>query len=278
MTTAERRGYGVGSHEGMRDWEWERIPGSSWRRPFWEPSDVNQAFLVSDAPVVMVSWDDAVAYCAHAGKRLTTEAEWEWAMRAGATGTRFPWGDSPEREPGKLGLNFWQGSSHAKNLRTDGYVYVSPVRAFLACTAKLSPSALRAVAHGSARGARSSWGSISGRARHTPRTCAPTAMSTSRRCILPNRLGSIYDPVRQRLAMDRRLVGLTDTYERAERAGGVVDPTGPKHGDRRVVRGGSWWCGACTCEGYGLYYRGKSVPTAAFNNIGFRCAASVPAR
>ncbi len=43
-------------------------------------------------------------------------------------------------------------------------------------------------------------------------------------------------------------------------------------GTKRVTRGGSWWCGACTCEGNGLFYRGKADPGAPFNNIGFRCA------
>jgi formylglycine-generating enzyme required for sulfatase activity len=210
-STAERKGYGVGSHEGMRDWEWERIPGATWRRPFWEDSDDNHAFLADDAPVVMVSWDDAVAYCAHQGKRLPTEAEWEYAMRAGGTG-RFPWGNAPERADGKPGLNYWQGASHAHNLRTDGFVYVSPVRAF-------PPNA---------------WG--------------------------------IYDPVGNVWQWTADWWA-TDSYAR----GGP-----PAHGQKRVVRGGSWWCGACTCEGYGLYYRGKSIPSAAYNNIGFRCAATVP--
>jgi sulfatase modifying factor 1 len=52
----------------------------------------------------------------------------------------------------------------------------------------------------------------------------------------------------------------------------VIDPRGPERGEKRVLRGGSWWCGACTCEGNGLYYRGKSTPDSVYNNIGFRCA------
>src|SRR5262249_45348079 len=122
-------GYGIASKEGMRDWEWQRVPHGSWRRPFIEEDADSKAFLAPDAPVVMVSWDDAVAYCSAQGKRLPTEAEWEDAMRAGKSGTRYPWGDAPE-QGGKLALNFWQGTSHKENLRTDGYVYVSPVRAF----------------------------------------------------------------------------------------------------------------------------------------------------
>jgi formylglycine-generating enzyme len=211
-TTAERAGYGMAAAEGMVDWAWERVPHGSWRRPFREETEEARAFLRPDAPVVMMSWHDAVAYCAHVGKRLPTEAEWEYAMRAGSP-ARYPWGDSAERD-GKLALNFWQGDSHVKNTRLDGFVYVSPVRAF-------RPNA---------------WG--------------------------------IHDPVGNVWQWTADFYA-PDTYARARDA---HDPKGADAGTRRVMRGGSWWCGACTCEGNGLHYRGKADPNATFNNNGFRCA------
>jgi formylglycine-generating enzyme len=220
VTSAERRGYGTGAREGMDDWAWERVPHGSFRRPFVGDLDPdNRAFLRDDAPVVMVSFHDAVAFCAHRQARLPTEAEWEYAMRAGSEGTRYPWGDAPERSDGTLLLNFWQGISHHHNLRLDGFVYVSPVRAFP-----------------------------------------------------PNALG-FYDPVGNVWQWTADWYA-ADAYAR----GGpeVSDPPGPDHGTSRVLRGGSWWCGACACEGNGLSYRGKADPNAAFNNNGFRCARSLP--
>ena len=128
QTTAESLGFGMVAYEGLDDWEWVKVPGASWQHP-WGPDDPDHT-QADDEPVVMVSWDDAVAYCAHHGKRLPTEAEWEYAMRAGAEGTRFPWGDAPQRPDGQWGLNFWQGRDHLKNDLLDGHRYTAPVRAF----------------------------------------------------------------------------------------------------------------------------------------------------
>lgn len=124
VTTAERLGFGMVATEGRDDWQWEKKAGVSWRSP-WGPG-VEQG---DDHPVTMVSWDDADAYCRHRGARLPTEAEWEYAMSAGHR-TRYPWGDEPIRPDGRWGLNFWQGMTHHRNPREDGWLYTSPVRAF----------------------------------------------------------------------------------------------------------------------------------------------------
>lgn len=216
VTTAEKIGYGIGSEEGMDDWAWQRIPHASWRKPFVSVTDDSRAFLAADAPVVMVSWNDANAYCTHFGKRLPTESEWEYAMRAGAEGSRYPWGEGAIVD-GHYRLNFWQGTSHHKNERSDGFVYVSPVRAF-------PPNA---------------WG--------------------------------IYD------AVGNVWQWTADVYE--ARAYASPPPEwdarpAPREG-MHVLRGGSWWCGACTCEGNGLFYRGKADRDAPFSNNGFRCARDV---
>jgi formylglycine-generating enzyme required for sulfatase activity len=215
VTDAERTGAGVESLEGMDDWEWRRVSGASWRRPFSVENDDTRAFLRDDAPVVWVSWNDAVAYCTWHGGRLPTEAEWEYAMRAGAMNVRYPWGDAPHGDGGAPRFNYWQGASHHHNTRDDGYVYVSPVRAF-------APNA---------------WG--------------------------------LYDPVGNVWQWTADLY-LADAYARAAR--GAAGPLDAGVHVERVLRGGSWWCAQCTCEGYGFWYRGHNHPRAAFSNNGFRCA------
>ncbi len=219
VTQAERAGYGVVSYEGFDDWAWQHLPHGSWRAPTGVDNEDTRSFLRDDAPAVMTTWNDAAAYCAWRRGRLPTEAEWEYAMRAGRYGTRFPWGDSPLDANGRPRINFWQGRDHHHNDRHDGWVYVSPVRAF-------EPNA---------------WG--------------------------------FYDP------SGNVWQWTSDVYRREEYADIALHHPAPDASvnAHRVVRGGSWWCGPGTCDGFGLWYRGHNDPASAFSNLGFRCAYDAPA-
>ncbi|WP_268895959.1 formylglycine-generating enzyme family protein [Gordonia sp. YY1] len=102
---------------------WLAIPGASWRHPGGPGSDLTGK---DTHPVVHVSHDDSLAYCEWSGRRLPTEAQWEYAARGGLDGGRYPWGDA-HPSPENLRCNIFRGAFPDRPV---GHVGTVDVRSF----------------------------------------------------------------------------------------------------------------------------------------------------
>ncbi|HEV3163272.1 MAG TPA: formylglycine-generating enzyme family protein [Isosphaeraceae bacterium] len=125
VTEAEKFGWSAVFDPRKQDWL--RVDGADWQHPEGPGSSLEGR---GREPVVQISWNDAAAYAKWAGKRLPTEAEFEYALREGgkASGV-YPWGD--ELAPkGRWMTNIWQGDFPAADLAHDGHRRAAPVGSF----------------------------------------------------------------------------------------------------------------------------------------------------
>lgn len=121
---AERFGNSAVFDFDIQNWE---MKGGAY---YWYPFGKDKEKAKPNHPVTQVSWNDAVAYAKWKGKRLPTDAEWEYAARnAGSTNDTYTWGNELVVN-GKYMANTWQGSFPTKNTVEDGYLTTSPVGAF----------------------------------------------------------------------------------------------------------------------------------------------------
>ncbi len=235
-----------------RAW-WSYVPGASWRNPEGPGSTVHGR---DRHPVTHIAYDDALAYAAWAGRRLPTEAEWEFAARGGLDGAVYAWGDdfSPD---GRLMANTWQGEFPWRNALLDRYERTSPVASF----------------PGNAYGLFDLTGNVwewttdefdqTGLDRSAKATCVPHSprLSVPGQRVAPE-------------AADRGEPADSSDGRSPRPSSGAADGKERHDVPVRVIKGGSYLCSATYCLRYRPAARqGKAVDTATCH-LGFRCVHS----
>jgi len=243
-TTAERQGWSYIFHSERK--VWARMVGANWRNPSGTNPhaglDGGAMRAMLDLPVVHVSWDDAQAFCRWAGKRLLTEAEWEYAAKGGLLDTLYPWGQH-RQIGGTYFANFWQGRFPDGNTGADGFMNLAPVGSFPA-----NPYGLFDIG-----GNVWEW-------------CGDRYDADYYRwSSLDNPAGPSAE--KGETVMVARLMLRKENGQYVGETMGGVDEI-----PLRVVRGGSFLSAENTDAGYRTTARGSQPQSLSFQDVGFRCA------
>ncbi|MDR2705814.1 MAG: formylglycine-generating enzyme family protein [Planctomycetaceae bacterium] len=243
-TIAEQRGWSY-----VFDFErkvWVRMVGVCW----WNPSGKNPhggaesatVTAMYDFPVVHVTWDDAQAFCYWAGKRLPSEAEWEYAAKGGLVDVLYPWGNQHQINSHFM-ANYWQGWYPNENSVADGFLLQSPVASFSANRYGLYDLGGNV------------WEWCGDRYR----------ADYYRRSPLENPLGPSPE--------ESETVSITLFRVRKENGRYVEEEyEGTKNIPFRVLRGGSFLSAENSDAGYRTAARGYQPQSLSFSDVGFRCA------